>query len=438
MKKVKELESLFSREEPDGVSRNSEMRKQIESLKDDLFKTETQRDDYRLKILEQEKDIQILQERIVDLQSAADKAAQLKDEIDALTETADKAKALEMTVASYKKKLEEYADLKKKYKTLKDENNEYYQQNIKYEEEIKRHTLYKSQSELYKKQVTDLHQKIDEEIRKSDKLSFENKKLESKLLMVQRERESLVEERDGLREMNEELRCQQQRQTPEGQAAVACELAPSELQTRIKHLERENQSLRSSAEEAVAKQLFLEDVQQRLEKTLDQNRSYNQRILELEAQLEEMTKGASGGGSTSTSGDMQQQHIDELVVYKNKCVTLQDALTNKENELQITVDRYKKSLEKARDIIKQLEPDTAASKPSIQQHSTEDGQMHKRAAAMREQEERMLTSSFYKLALVCQREAVDERFALLTHGQSFLSRQRQATPRKPMQPYRSK
>lgn len=411
------------------------MRKQLELLKDDLFKTETQRDDYRLKVLELEKDIQILQEKNIELQCAADKAAQLKDEVDALTETAEKAKVLEMSITSYKKKLEEFADLKKKYKLLQDENNELYQQNMKHEEEIKRNNLYKSQSELYKKQVADLHQKIEEEIRKSDKLNFENKKIESKLSMVQREKESLIEERDGLKEMNEELRCQhQQSQSSDGQTAVASELAPTELLTRIKYLEKENQSLRLNAEESAAKQLLLEDVQHRFEKSLEQNRTSNHRILELEAQIEEITKGLSGTSTNSSTGT--EQH-DELLLYKNKCATLQNALTNKENEAQVAEERYKKNLEKARDVIKQWDPVVGSSHADREQHHHA-AMKRTNDNLMRSDEEKLLATSFYKLAVICQREAIDERFAVLTQGQSFLSRQRQSTPRKSMQPYRSK
>lgn len=58
--------------------------------------------------------------------------------------------------------------------------------------------------------------------------------------------------------------------------------------------------------------------------------------------------------------------------------------------------------------------------------------------AMREGEEKLLASAFFKLGVACHRDAVDNRLALLTAGQSFLSRQRQAAPRKPLQSFRTK
>lgn len=419
--KLKEYEETQnSSEDTDGGAlRNTEMRRQIDSFKEDLLKMETQRDDYRIKVLEQEKDILTLQEKIADLQSAAEKAVQLKDEVDALNETADKAKALEITVSSYKKKLEEYADLKKKNKILKDENDELYQQNMKQEEELKRNAKYKSQWEIYKKQVTELHTKIDEEMQKIDKLTFENKKLESKINVLVREKDCLIAERDSLKEANEELRFQHQRQNVEEQTAVASELAPTELQTRVKHLEHENLTLKIAAEESAAKQLLLDDTNQRLEKIIDQNRTLNQRILELEAQLEESS------------------NADESM-YKQKCATLQEQLTTKENELQITVEKYKKNLEKAKEIIKQFEVDKKT--PPVLKMRENSNEEDKAAGRMNEREERLVTSCFYKLGLTCQREAIDEKFALLTasQGQSFLSRQRQSIPRRSIQPYRSK
>lgn len=56
-------------------------------------------------------------------------------------------------------------------------------------------------------QVTDLNEKLDAEITKADKLEIENKKLSSRLASSQRERETILQERDTLRETVDELRC---------------------------------------------------------------------------------------------------------------------------------------------------------------------------------------------------------------------------------------
>lgn len=55
-----------------------------------------------------------------------------------------------------------------------------------------------------------------------------------------------------------------------------------------------------------------------------------------------------------------------------------------------------------------------------------------------EMEARIVVSAFHRLGLVCHREALDQRFAQISQNQSFLSRQRQAIYRKPMENYRNK
>lgn len=416
----KMLTSQLKDKEAIELSRSPNVRRQMESLKEELFKSETMRDDYRAKMLEQEKQILTLQEKVAELQLAADATSRLKDEVDALSESADKLQALEVTVASYKKKLEDYADIKKQLKILEDKNVEYLQQNLKYEEELKKNHVWKNQSELYKAQAVELQQKLDEETQRADKALFQSKNLELKLVALQGEKERLAQERDALRDENEELKLGHPKN--DNGAAMAQELTPTEMKERLRFLERENKTLRVDSQEAEAKQALLDDTLHRLEKLQEQNRNLNQRILELETQIEEQQKG---------SREEQTVHVLETSVkeYKQKCAMLQENLATKEHELHIVQDKYNRSVEKAREIAQNLEHKTAAV-----------SETNKTASNMKETEEKLLTSAFYKLSLACQREAVDEKLALLSNGQgqSFLSRQRQATPRKPMQSFKSK
>jgi protein HOOK3 len=82
----------------------------------------------------QEKELLELHSKLEELQKVGDEARHLKDEIDILRETADKAVKYEGTIASYKKKLEEYGDLKRQMKLLEDKNTYYMQQNMDLEE----------------------------------------------------------------------------------------------------------------------------------------------------------------------------------------------------------------------------------------------------------------------------------------------------------------
>lgn len=411
----KALSSQLRDREPFELTKSPDTRRQMDLLKEELFKVETIRDDYRAKNLEQEKQIIALQERVAELQVETDTVSQLKDEVDALSESADKLQAMEITVASYKKKLEDYADIKKQMKILEDKNVEYLQQNLKYEEELKKHNVWKNQCELYKTQAAELQQKLDEETQKADRAVFHTKNLESKLVTLQGEKERLVQERDILRDENEELRLGKK----ESGAAMAQELTPTEMKERLRFFEKENKSLRLSSQEAEAKQVLLDDALQRLEKLQEQNRSANQRVIELEAQLEEQK-----GHREETS-----VHVLEAVVkeYKQKCNVLQENLSAKEHELHLSQAKYNRSVEKAREVAQTLEHKSNVVDPL-------------KSASMKDTEERLLTTAFYRLSMACQREAVDERLALLSagQGQSFLARQRQPTPRKPVQTFKSK
>lgn len=393
--------------------KNAELRKQVTELKEVLFKLEATRDDYRMKIVDYEKQIQTLQSRVEELQFDAGKAKQLKDEVDALTETAEKYQKMEQTLTSYKKKLEEYSDIKKQLKSLESKNLEYYQQNLNYEEEIKKNLSYKSQIDVYKKQLSGLNKNLDEEMQKVVKTEFEKQQLETKLSALQRERETLISERDSLKEINEELRCGTR---PPGEivGTVAKELAVPELRERLALLERENRSLRSatsSTADSAATAALLEEWNQQQEELRSQLKSSNQKILELEAKLEE--------SNSSPGNDLKQKYV-----------ALQDACNAKDMELQNLHEQYKRNLDKARDAINSMETRT----------NTEDvlsrmNQTPNQNGVMKEAEARLLTTAFLNLGENCQRKAVDDRLALLSlgQGQTFLSRQRQPTPRKSLQ-----
>ena len=77
-KKLQERLDEFENPESCSIFRHSGLRKQVEALKDELFKVETSRDDYRLKIELLEKEVLELQSRQEDLQKAADEANNLK------------------------------------------------------------------------------------------------------------------------------------------------------------------------------------------------------------------------------------------------------------------------------------------------------------------------------------------------------------------------
>ncbi|CAH1153267.1 unnamed protein product [Phaedon cochleariae] len=415
-KAIQDQNRVFLEKEARNPQEN--VRKQIESLKDELFKSEVIRDDFKAKLFEQEKQLLTYQEKINELQVAANESAKLKDEIDALTESAGKVLDLESALASYKKRLENYQDIKRNLQKLEDKNMEYIQKNMELEEELSKNSNWKTQCDAYKSQIVNLQQKIDEETQKADKAQFNLDKLKSKLVTLQGEKERLILERDALREENDELKLVPKE---ESGAAVSQELTPADMEKKLRFLEKENRTLKSSIQEMESKQTQLDSSLNRIEKLQQTNRTLTQNTLKLEAQLEELKLQQGENQMTSNSSIVKE--------YRQKVQGLHETLAAKENELQTLQTKYNRSLEKAREVAQQLELKTNGEADSSFQQSN-----------LKELEEKLLTTAFYKFSLNCHREAIDDRLSVLGvgQGQSFLARQRQPTPRKQIQRFKSK
>ena len=475
------LDEFDNPEESGSTMIYSGLRKQVEDLKDEIFKIETSRDDYRLKVELMEKEVFELQSKQEELQKAADEANHLKDEIDALRETADKAAKYESTIESYKKKMEDLSDLRRQVKILEDKNMEYMESKITYEEETKRAALVRNHLELCKQQLAECHHKLDEQSHKCDRLEFEAKKMEAKLSSLQRERDRLIIERDALRETNEELKCTQVQAhdnhgIPGSDDPVAAECIPHEFKEKMLLMQHEIKMLKLNQEGHDEKlptvQALLEDSEERLNTIRGQNRKANQRIIELENKLEEVTENQM---STEAKGDAHlglQQRINQLMddlkkanterenlmlqleereaalqIQKQKAFTFQEALTKKESECNSLDERYRKYLEKAKSVIRSLDPKQSSSSPSevvilrnqlMEKRKTiEDLERSiKEAKLLREMEDKMMTTAYYHLGFTCKREAVDQHLSALSssQGHSFLARQRQPAARRAINP----
>ncbi|CAH0562140.1 unnamed protein product [Brassicogethes aeneus] len=403
--------------------RGADARKQIEYYKEELLKAEVLNDDLKAKIGEQEKQMVVFQEKIAELQVAANDSSRLKDEVDALNESAGKIADLELAVQSYQKRLENYQDIKRNVQKLEEKNTEYLQRNLELEEELNKSNGWRSQCDAYKSELAELQQKFDEELQKSEKLQFTHDSIKSKLKALQGEKERLILERDVLREENEELKLGTIKK--ESSAAVSQELTPTEMREKLRFLEKENKNLRNQSQDGEAKQAQLDSALSRIERLQQQNRQLNQSVLKFEAQLEEIKGGANGPPPTTAAAADQSAATGPAIVkeYKQKVALLQDSLNAKDNELQMLQAKHNRYVEKAKSI--------------VQQHDS----IRLEGGAFKEQEGKLISTAFYNLALTCQREAIDERLAVLSaagQGQSFLARQRQATPRKNIQRYKSK
>uniref|UniRef100_A0A673BIM8 Hook microtubule-tethering protein 2 n=1 Tax=Sphaeramia orbicularis TaxID=375764 RepID=A0A673BIM8_9TELE len=188
------------------------LQSQMEQLQEENYRLENSRDDMRVhgEILERE--VVELQQRNEELMSLAQEAQALKDEMDILRHSSDRVNQLEALVETYKRKLEDLGDLRRQVRLLEERNTVYMQRTCELEEELRRANAVRNQLDTYKRQAHELHTRHSAEAMKAEKWQFEYKNLHDKYDALLKEKERLISERDTLRETNDELRCAQVQQ----------------------------------------------------------------------------------------------------------------------------------------------------------------------------------------------------------------------------------
>ena len=431
------------------MRQQKDLRKQLESAQDELLTMEKERDEGQLKIEELEKRLEEAQAKEVEMQKVADQARSLKDEVDILRETSDKVQKYEATIESYKKKMEEMSDLKRQCKLLEEKNTKLVETNLDLEDDVRKTGNWKPQVDAYKKEISELRRKLETEANRADKLEFETKNLLEKVEALSVEKDRVVHERDKLKETNDELQDQVRLGGGDVQSSTAginmepdsgmLEMIPPAVRERLVRLQHENKRLKSALESQqggggdVMPQL-VDDLRERESKLEANNRKLNQRILELEAKE----------SAPRVPGSREELEL-KLAEANKKYAGLQETLQRRDMEMQVMEERYKKYIEKAKSVIKTLDPKqnpnaASAAGPEVSalrtqltekdrmieslEHETE------KARAVREMEERLISSAFYNLSMQMHRTAVENRLSNVhssssTHGQSFLARQRQ-------------
>uniref|UniRef100_A0A673IQW1 Calponin-homology (CH) domain-containing protein n=1 Tax=Sinocyclocheilus rhinocerous TaxID=307959 RepID=A0A673IQW1_9TELE len=263
---------------------------------------------------------------------------------------------------------------------LEERNHVYMQRTCELEEELRRANAIRSQLDTYKRQAHEMSAKHSAEAMKAEKWQFEYKNLNDKYETLLKEREKLIGERDALRETTEELRCAQVQQqcltdslSAESGAvgSLAAEIMPTELRDTVVRLQQENKTLcvqeesyRHRQEEL---QTQLED-SQRSQNTLEtQNRLSQQQISELSALVEELQRALQEQDSKTEDVTAVTILSDTLCVCVCVCLCvcvsvakkideLQEILKKKDEDMRRMEDRYKRYVEKARTVIKTLDP----------------------------------------------------------------------------------
>ncbi|CRL02394.1 CLUMA_CG015308, isoform A [Clunio marinus] len=417
-----------------GSVRYNDLRKQVEQLKNDLILSETVKEDLKMKSGQQEKQIHVLQMKIDELNKASSELSQMKDEFDILREASEKSKIYESQLTTYKKKLEDYNDLKRQLKQYEDRAADYLKQNLQYESEAKKQSGLKGQVELYKKELEELHSKLDSEMQKTVKAEFDLQVMQTKIAGLQRERDNLLTQRDVLQEKVDELRCRQGGTGDEDDSAnMSRELFGDNLKEKITRLEAENKALREGQGGQTALSDLLNDANQRNEKLREQLKTANQKILLLKSQnIPEDEKNKNGNAELREICETRERLLEEaqsqITNSHTKVRQLEASLESKNQELSALEAKYRKCLEKAKEMIKGLDSRLLGDHISCEVASGESQEQD----VMSVVETRLIASAFYRMALNVQKESVDSRLASLSQGQSFMARQRQPAARKNM------
>ncbi|CAL1281625.1 unnamed protein product [Larinioides sclopetarius] len=479
-KLLERLNHIESFEDPSTLAgkRFQQMTQKLELMQDELFKLETGRDELKVKVENQLREILELQQKNEELQRLAEESQSMKDELDVLRHTSDKVNVYEATIESYKKKLEDMSDLKRQVKMLEGKNTQYMQQCMELEEELKKSVMMKSQVDMYKKQVQEMQSRLSEETKRADKAEFEHKRALEKLTSVQQERERLVIECNSLKESLEELRCMQLQkesnndgsgnETSIGDSELL-DAVPPEIREKLIRLQHENKMLKINEGATIDKQLaltqsMLDDAKSRINELETDNRLANRRIMELESQIEDLHSNQSAASAQEdlelkqklNSAIKRQKEADaeiqncsvtieslesqiEASVSRNQ--QLQESLNRKDEEMRAMEERYRRYLEKAKNVIKTLDPkknpyshlDIVSLKTQLLEKEKIISNLEKeadRTRALQDMEDKIITTAFYNLGAQLQKRVAEERLAQAGISQTFLSRQRQATTRR--------
>nr|XP_033771985.1 protein Hook homolog 1 [Geotrypetes seraphini] len=433
---------------------------QLEQIQEENYRLEAAKDDYRAHCEELEKQVIELQHRNDELTGLAEETRALQDEIDILRTTTDKAAKLESIVETYRKKLEDLSDLHKQVKSLEETNLMYMHNTVSLEEELKKANAARAQLETYKRQVHDLHNKLSVESKRADTLAFEMKRLEEKQEALLKEKERLMIQCDTLKETNEELRCSQMQQDHLTQAGMtvlkgndnlAAEILPVEYREMFIRLQHENKMLRLQQEGSENERIQeLQDQLDERHRTMSQleteNRLVKGHVEELQQQIEDLQKtlqdqeskpeGADSSMMKKLAEHMEKLHETHDTLQKKKELIenlqpdanqsaqrieeLEAALLKKDEDMKAMEERYKMYLEKARNVIKTLDPKLNPVSAEIVSLKKQIADKDKRIeilqgecqqAKLREYEEKLIVTAWYNKSLDFQKLAMETRLA---------------------------
>lgn len=359
------------------LQQNRKLQNEIQKLKEELIKIETEKEDQRLKAGLLKDDLDKITSKHDELRNKAEQAKRLQDELDEQRQISERVVNYETMVENLMKKNN---DLKKELKSIEEKNAAHIHKIVSLEEENSQLTSTLSRSEIYKKQLQEAQVKLSQETHRADKAEVELTRLSEKYSAIKKENERLFETtnqlmRSSTNVSSANLKPSTVNETPsnssqvktlleensraihDGEALDSMSTSIIELKEKILRLECENELLQNklnSKRESDNSVLggLLESANSRCTKLEIENRQYRKKIMFLESRLKDNTN-FQNGPSTSTAV-INDSSSDNTLALMNRIDELQRLLFQRDQELMESEAKYKKNLQKARDVIKTM------------------------------------------------------------------------------------
>uniref|UniRef100_A0A6G1SMD1 Protein Hook 3 n=1 Tax=Aceria tosichella TaxID=561515 RepID=A0A6G1SMD1_9ACAR len=361
------------------LSQNRKLQTELQRVKEELIRVEAEKEDHRLKSNLLKEDLDRITMRHEELRNKAEQAKRLQDELDEHRHITEKVISYEAMVENLVKKNN---DMKKELKNLEEKNLVHVQNIVRLEEENQQLTSTVSQIEIYRRQLNDAQIKLSQEAHRADQAEVELTRLAEKLKATKRENEQLYEATNQLMRNSSSSKEQKGQILGHDKVFESVNFKDSpatknidndqvidedissipstalELKERIARLEMENQLLKAKvASKTDASKVvlggLLEEATEKCKRLESENQQVRKRMLLLESKLRDVMN-PDEQPTTSAANMIQDSSSDNVLSLMKRVEELQRLLYQREQELRDAEARYKKNIDKAKEVMKAL------------------------------------------------------------------------------------
>ncbi|KAF5399497.1 hypothetical protein PHET_07066 [Paragonimus heterotremus] len=427
--------------------RISQLQDQLTKLRNELYQTETSKEELRLKLADALINIQDLKQKCELLSKSADESIHLKDELDIAREELAVAAHLSATVEQLRKRADEAVELRARCAQLEADNVVCFDRIAELEQEARLCGNIRSQAETQRMQAATARNEVNEVIRRAELAESELAKVREELSSTSREKLRLIAELNSLRSCCEQLQLSvlssrdgvsfqedaiRLRSDAEFQITPAIETQMLNLREELSRLQTSLSSLEMTSMNSVeSDQAITEGVSACVEPapTTSQPAITNFQPGCHSVSPQSITKFPSDTSLHSKCEDEQQQFSETLLQ------STRAQLAQKETEFYNMEQKYRAYLWKAREVIRFLHsqkrkqdliPDGSNDALNVDPESSEVARLrtllvekeaiieklekhHDQTRLHRDAEERIVLAAWYNLAMERAREALEDR-----------------------------